>query len=275
VPALSRARLPHITIADGASQRVRLFPDDQAIGVAAAGRVVFTYLVSSGGVEEFRAFVQRHLDVLHALPEWTVRLLVPKRFAGSIQYFEAAARDELTNWFRPQLLTVIKQYFETRRATSNPRALTFEDDEFWSQTAAFDSPQFRQLYRRWLTDGDSVFESLSSPSLKEALARGAGEIDGRVLLVSHEHLSPLVSRFRSCRKGVEGGDRAVAPSQPRRRGSPSPERPHLRRWRRIVLQARNRRRCNSLDGTARHVDGAAPCAAPDTGSEPDRRGTVA
>jgi hypothetical protein len=239
-PALSSERLPHITIGSGLSRRVRLFPDDQPIGVAPAGRVVFTYLVSKGGVEEFRAFVQRHLDVLHALPEWTVRLLVPKRIAGSIEYFEAAATHELMNWFRPQLLTVIKQYFETRRATPNPRALTFEDDEFWSQTWAFDSPQFRQLYRRWLADGDRVFESLSSPALKDALARGAGRIESRVLLLTHEHLSPLVSRFRSCRKGVEGGDRAVAPSQPRSGASASRERPHLRRWRRILLEARNR-----------------------------------
>jgi hypothetical protein len=256
-PALPAARLPHLTLGSGRSQRVRLFPDGQPIGIAPTGRVVFTYLVSRDGVDEFRAFVQRHIDVLHALPEWTVRILVPKRNAGSIAYFEKAATHELTNWFRPQLLPAIKQYFETRRATPNPRALTFEDDEFWSQSAAFDSPQFRQLYRRWLTDGDGVFESLSSPALKEALARGAGQIDSRVLLCSHAHLSPLVSRFRSSRKGVEGGDRAVAPSQPRSRVSASPDRPHLRRWRRILLQARNTQRCNNLRAAAQHVEGAA------------------
>jgi hypothetical protein len=266
-PSLARTRLPHLTVGTGSTQRVRLFPDDQPIGVTSTGRATFTYLVAKGGVEECRAFVQRHVDVLHALPEWTLRILFPKPVAGSIECVETAAKYELTNWLRPQLLTVIKEYFETRRATPNPRALTFEDDEFWFRTAAFDTPQFRQLYRRWLTDGDSVFESLSSPALQEALARGAGRIDSRVLLRSHQHLSPMVSCFRSCRKGVESGDKAVAPSQPRSRASAPPERPHLRRWRRIVLQARMRQRSNSLQGGSQRLDGAASCAAPDTGSE--------
>ena len=274
-PSLARTRLPHVTVGTGPSQRVRLFPDDQPIGVTSTGRATFTYLVAKGGVEECRAFVQRHVDVLHALPEWTLRILFPKPIAGAIESFETAVKDELTTWLRPQLVTVLRKYFETRRATPNPRARTFDDDEFWSHTAAFGSPRFRQLYRRWLTDGDCVFENLSSPALQEALARGAGQIDSRVLLRSHQHLSPLVSRFRSCRKGVEGGDKAITPSQPRSRASGSLERPHLRRWRRLVLQARMRQRCNGLSCGPQPLEGAASSAAPDSGSERDQRGTVA
>lgn len=74
-PSLPRERLPHITVSKGISQRVRLFPEDQPIGVTATGRAVFTYVVSTGYIEEFRAFVQRHADLLQALPGWTLRIL--------------------------------------------------------------------------------------------------------------------------------------------------------------------------------------------------------
>ena len=275
VPALTRERLPHVTTGTGPCHRVRLFPDAQPIGLTETGRVVFTYLVSAGDVEAFRAFVRRHTDLLRVLPEWTVRILVPKAMAGSIPVFEAAARGELTERLRPQILNELKRYFSTRRATANPRALTFEDDEFWSAQAAFGSPRFRQLYRRWVTDGDNVFESLSSPAIAEALERGAGRIESRVLLRSHGHLSPFVSRFRRSRRGVEGGDIATAPSQPRSKALVVPERPHVRRWRRMLSRANSRRRCNSLRAGALHAEGAASCAALDSGSERDERGTVA
>ena len=55
-PSLSRELLPHITAVDqGATRRLRLFPEDRPIAVTPTGRVVFTYLVSPGYVEEFRA----------------------------------------------------------------------------------------------------------------------------------------------------------------------------------------------------------------------------
>jgi hypothetical protein len=63
-PSLPRERLPHIMVGAGASRRLRLFPDDQPIAVTSTGRVVFTYLVTNPYMERFRAFVQRHADLL-------------------------------------------------------------------------------------------------------------------------------------------------------------------------------------------------------------------
>src|SRR5881392_3093667 len=102
---------------------------------------------------------------------------VPEADCGSIAAFEAAARHELTATLRPEMLTELRWYFIKRHSTSNPRALTFEDEEFWRHHAAFGTPRFRQLYRRWLTDGDRVFESISSPGIAEALERGTGRIE--------------------------------------------------------------------------------------------------
>ena len=184
------------------------------------GRVVFTYLVTAWETSALRAFVQRHADLLQALPGWTLRLVLPPQLADSMKRFEGVVRDELRP-LRPALVAELKWYFGKRRSTPNPRALSREDPEFWDHQAAFSSPRFRQLYRRWLTDDDTVFEALGSTTMTEALERGTGRIESRVLLFSYAHLAPLVSLFRSCRKGVEGGETPPTPSQPPRSTSPS------------------------------------------------------
>jgi hypothetical protein len=219
-PSFPRERLPHVVVGQGAGGRLRLFPDDQPVGVTTTGRVVFTYLVTAWETAALRAFVQRHADLLRALPGWTLRLVLPQQLADSAPRFEGAVRDELTP-LRPQLLAELKWYFAKRRGTPNPRALSFEDPEFWEHQAAFSSPRFQQLYRRWLTDGDTAFEAVASPVLTDALERGTGTIESRSLLLSYRHLAPLVSLFRSRRKGVEGGDTWSAPSQPPPATAPS------------------------------------------------------
>jgi hypothetical protein len=219
-PSLPRERLPHLMVGQAARGRLRLFPEDEPIGVTTTGRVVFTYLVTAYETEGLRAFVQRHADLLKALPGWTLRLVLPQQLGGAAARFEGVVRDELTP-LRPELLAELKWYFAKRRSTANPRALSFEDPEFWEHQAAFSSPRFQQLYRHWSTDGDTIFEALASPAITEALERGTGRIKSHVLPPSYRHLTPLVSLFRSCRKGVEGGDTSSAPSQPLRSTSPS------------------------------------------------------
>jgi hypothetical protein len=219
-PSLPRERLPHVTVGQGGGGRLRLFPDDQPIGVTTMGRMVFTYLVTTYETKALRAFVQRHADLLEAMLSWTLRLVVPQQLADSAARFEGAVRDELTP-LRSELVAELKWYFAKRRSAPNPRALSFEDPDFWDRQAAFSSPRFQQLYRRWLTDGDSVFEALGSPANIEALDRGTGKVESRILALSYRHLTPLVSLFRSRRKGVEGGDTSSTPSQPPRSTLPS------------------------------------------------------
>lgn len=67
-PALPRERLPHVPVGKGAGRRLRLFPEDQPVGVTTTGRVVFTYLVTAWETEALRTFVQRHADLLRVLP---------------------------------------------------------------------------------------------------------------------------------------------------------------------------------------------------------------
>jgi hypothetical protein len=70
------------------------------------------------------------------------------------------------------------------------------------------------LYRRWLRDGDAVFDAISSGAAGEAIKRGAGRVECHVLPFSYRHLSPLVGSTRPPAKGAEEGDDGPAPSRP-------------------------------------------------------------
>jgi hypothetical protein len=211
-PALPSERLPHVTVGT-TPPRVRLFPEDLPIGVSSTGRVVFLYLVTTPFDPDLRGFLQRHRDLLAALPGWTVRLLFPPDRRDLIPANEKAACEELTQRHPPDTIAEFRWYCEQRRATSDPRAHGHSDARFWQTGWAFDTPRFRLLYRRCLTDGDTVFDLISSPAIAEALERGTGRIESQVLLSSYRHLVPLVAPG-SPSAGVEEGEHSPAQPQP-------------------------------------------------------------
>jgi hypothetical protein len=96
--------------------------------------------------------------------------------------------------------------------TPSPRALSFEDSEFWEHEAAFSSPRFQQRYRRWLTDSDTIFEALVSPTIPEALERGTGKFESRILLLSYRRNSSR--KFQEPRRDGSGGRDAGLPDPP-------------------------------------------------------------
>jgi hypothetical protein len=170
-----------------------------------------------------RSFLQRHAELLRALPGWTLQLLFIRRAEGMMSTFANAVREELTGRFSPHTMSEFKWYCQERRDTSDLRARCQSDARFWRAHRAFSSPRFQMLYSRWLTDGDAVFESASSSAIEQALARGTARIESHVLLCSYDHLSPLVSLVRSSPQGVEEGDTATTQPQPLRlRRSRSP-----------------------------------------------------
>ena len=75
-----------------ADKTIRHFPDKLPIGVAADGRThVFLYLVNRPTPVDFRAFLHRHAELLRALPEWELRLLVPRHLVKAAPLYEDAA----------------------------------------------------------------------------------------------------------------------------------------------------------------------------------------
>ena len=212
-PSLPPERLPHTAIGKPSSGRVRLFPDGLPIGVESNGRVVFLYLVTTSFDGDVGAFLQRHRGLLRALPGWTLRLLVLKQAAGVVPSFEAAVRDELAAW-SPHTVEELKWYCEQRRTTSDPRDRSRSDERFRHAHRAFSTPRCKRVYHRWLFDGDTVFEQLSSKAITEAFARGTARIESQILPLSYDHLSPLANLVRSSSEGVEKGDTPSARPQP-------------------------------------------------------------
>ena len=144
--------------------------------------MVFLYLVTGPFDHDLRAFVQRQGDLFRALPGWTLRVLVRRRAAGGMESLEAAVRDELTAW-SPRTVEEFTWYCEQRRTTSDPRARCQSDERFGRAHRAFSTSRGQRLYHRWVTDGDTVFEGISSPAIAEALDRGTARIESQVLLL--------------------------------------------------------------------------------------------
>ena len=81
-----------------------------------------------------------------------------RRAAEMMSAFENVAREELTGRFSPTTLTELKWYCEERRSVSDLRARGQSDGRFRQAHRAFATARCQMLYRRWLTDGDTVFE---------------------------------------------------------------------------------------------------------------------
>ena len=76
---IPRQDLPSLTFRAEDAETVRYFPEKLPIGRDGDGRThVFLYLLTQDLPIDFRAFLERHAELLRALPAWTVRLLVPR-----------------------------------------------------------------------------------------------------------------------------------------------------------------------------------------------------
>jgi hypothetical protein len=147
------------------------------------------------------------------LPAWTLRVVLPPHLTWLAERYEEVAREEFAG-LRPELVSHLRWYFKQRRAHTLERA-QIEDPERYDQAHyGFAATRFQVLYRRWLGEGDAVFEAISTDAAAKAIERGAGRIECHVLPFSYRHLSPLVGERRSKSKGAEEGDDSPAPSRP-------------------------------------------------------------
>ena len=66
----------------------RYFQDHLPIGVSPTGRVVFVFLATTPMTDNLKAFLGRHVDLLQALPDWTVPLSELQRTRNVTFVFE-------------------------------------------------------------------------------------------------------------------------------------------------------------------------------------------
>jgi hypothetical protein len=185
---IPRQDLPSLTFRAEDAETVRYFPDKLPIAREADGRThVFLYLLIQDVPIDFRAFLERHAELLRALPAWTVRLLVPRHKTDAIPLYEAAFHEQLGSPLRPSLVDDLRWYFRARR--SPPKGA---DERFDQATRAFGAPRFQALYRAWLQRGEPVLDAALSTTLADAMARATGQLECHVLPHRYVHLFPLV-----------------------------------------------------------------------------------
>src|SRR6185295_6755624 len=120
------ADLPSLTFSSEAGQTVRRFADKLPIGIGDDGRTfVFLYLATRPLPADFRMFLERHAELLRALPAWCVRVLIPHHLSNATNRYREAFREQVGTPLRPTQLQELRSFFEARRSGSRKR----EDEE--------------------------------------------------------------------------------------------------------------------------------------------------
>jgi len=185
---VQRRDLPSLTFRAEDAETVRYFPEKLPIGLDPDGRThIFLYLLTQDVPIDFRGFLERHAEVLRALPAWIVRLLVPCHKADAIPIYQAAFREQVGSPLRPAVLEDLRWYFHARRTP--PRG---PHERFDQAVRAFGAPRFQALYRAWLECGEPVLDATLSPTLADAVTRQTGKLECHVLPHRYVHLFPLV-----------------------------------------------------------------------------------
>jgi hypothetical protein len=185
---IPRRDLPTLTFHAGDAETARYFPDKLPIAFdRARDRHIFMYLLTRDLPVDFRAFLERHAELLRALPAWTVRLLIPRHKTDAIPLYQAAFREQLAKPLEPAVLDDLRWYFHARRTAAG------DCDERFDQAArAFGAPRFQALYRAWLERGEPVLDATLSPVLASAVEWGTGQLECHVLPHGYLRLLPLV-----------------------------------------------------------------------------------
>jgi hypothetical protein len=166
----------------------RYFPEKLPIGFdRERGNHIFLYVLTKDLPIDFRAFLERHAELLRALPAWTLRLLVPRHKTQAIPQYQAAFREQLTKPLEPSVLDDLRWYFHARRSR-----LKGPHERFDQAARAFRAPRFKALYRAWLERGEPVLDATLSPVLGDHVAWGTGQLECHVLPHPYARLLSLV-----------------------------------------------------------------------------------
>lgn len=189
---LRPTELPHLTFGDGKRKTVRYFTDKLPIGLAADGRRhVFLYLVNRKTPVDFRAFLHRHGDVLRAVPEWEIRLLMPSHFTSALDLYEEAASEEMRRPLRLSQTEEISWYF-IQRSRVDRGAAPEDFGRFRRAERAFRGPRYQALYRQWRTHGEWPVHATASPVLDDKMSGGRGHVTPLPLTHAYARLAPMV-----------------------------------------------------------------------------------
>ena len=204
---LPKTWYPHLTFGEGANTTTRYFPDKLPIGVPRDGgrRHVFLYLVTREVPAEFRVFLLRHADLLKAVNEWTIRVLLPRRFRKAAALYRYAVRDAFMMPLTPTEVEQLDWYFRGRQGqVTGPSP--WRDLDLATAPGRFGAARFDALYRMWQQRGIQALWAVQAPILRDHLQRGWGRVELAELPHQYLQLTPLVGVPSGVEKGLRGGD---------------------------------------------------------------------
>ena len=210
---VSAEEAARLTVLTRASTRNRGTRDEMPVGIDLSGRWVFVYAVTGDQLNDFHRFLQQHACLLSTLPAWRLRVVFPSHLPWLAEQYQEHARQELTKpW--PQLIERLKWYFQQRRAHTLGGASIDDKERYDEEHFCLRATRYQVLYQRWLREGDTALEVVSSSATADAIKSDAGRIETHVLPFSYRHLSPLVGAARPRTKGAEEGDNEPALPRP-------------------------------------------------------------
>lgn len=89
-------------------------PAGPSIGVQADGRMVILYLAPEPWPDAFRSFLRAHATLLERMPYWTLRIVLPRRFAHAHDGYQRVVQEELESPLSGATLAELVRYFEAR-----------------------------------------------------------------------------------------------------------------------------------------------------------------
>jgi hypothetical protein len=183
---------PKLTFGEGREKTVRYFPDKLPIGIAKDDRRhVFLFLVTRRVPSDFRAFLVRHADLLTSVDEWTIRILVPRRFWNAVALHRFAIRDTYVKRLTPAEVEQFDWFCRVRRGqTTEPDP--YRSLDLVKAARKFGSARFRALERRWEQEGQSGLWTFRGDHLLEKFRLRRGAI--RFVPLPHQYLqlTPLI-----------------------------------------------------------------------------------
>jgi len=201
ITSLQPEELPSLTFGHPGASTTRYFPDRWPIGVSADHRRhVLLYVAMQNVPLDFRGFLHRHGELLRAMSEWEIRVVMLHERPSMPAYLEAF-RDEVA---RPLALSTVEElawYFRQLRASGGT-----PPERMRRARREFGAPRFRALYRTWQTVGDRVLQATTSRVLTDAVGHGRGRLTCPGPDHRYGHLTPLVSRTQARPGGHERGN---------------------------------------------------------------------
>jgi hypothetical protein len=184
---------PHIVFGQGDDHTVRYFPEKLPIGIPrdAWGRHTFVYLVTRDVPADFRLFLLRHSWLLATLHEWTLRVLVPRRFRKAAALYRYAIRDGMATPLKPDEAKELDWFFRARLGrTKEPSP--YGDLTVATAAQKYGAARFRAIGKMWEREGESAIWTAQSHTVKNQLERGEGRIEFVELPHQYLHLTSLV-----------------------------------------------------------------------------------